>query len=240
MTPSSASPRRRVPAGGRSAGTAAADGHRRSPATEQGYNHGRRPANAGQTYPVEVLTPREISALLAACSSRSATGIRNRALIVVLYRGGLRVSEALALEPRDVDEDAGSMNVRHGKGDKRRAVGMDPQAFAVLERWLELRRRRGLARAPIFCKLDGAGAVDSSYVRRLLPRLGEKAGIQKRVHAHGLRHTHAYELADEGMPAHRIQAQLGHGSLATTDRYLRHVAPHELLDAMRSRVWEPG
>jgi len=167
------------------------------------------------------------------------TGVRNRALIVVLYRGGLRVSEALVLQPRDVDEGDGSVNVRHGKGDKQRVVGMDPQAFALLERWLELRRKRGLARAPIFCTLDGRKAVDSSYVRRLLPRLATAADIEKRVHAHGLRHTHAYELADEKMPAHRIQAQLGHGSLATTDRYLRHVAPHELLDAMRARVWEP-
>jgi len=150
-------------------------GYRRSPATKPGYNQGRRPANAGRTYPVEVLTVREVSALLASCSPRSATGVRNRALIVVLYRGGLRFSEALALESRDVDEGESSVNVRHGKGDRQRVVGMDPQAFALLERWLELRRKRGLARTPIFCTLDGRKAVDSSYVRRLLPRLAAAA-----------------------------------------------------------------
>ncbi|MGI8749969.1 MAG: tyrosine-type recombinase/integrase [Thermoleophilaceae bacterium] len=214
------------------------DNHRRSPAIARGYLAGRRPANAGQTYPVEVLTAREVSGLLNACSKRAPTGLRNRALIVVLYRGGLRLAEALDLMPKDIDEAAGAVTVLRGKGKKRRVTGLDPTAFAVLERWLAERRRRGLARKPIFCTLDGQ-KLDTSYVRRLLPRLAVQAGIEKRVHAHGLRHTHAFELAAEGIPPHLIQAQLGHDSLATTDRYLRHVAPRELLNTMRARVWEP-
>ncbi len=60
-------------------------------------------------------------------------------------------------------------------------------------------------------------------MRALLPRLARKAGIEKRVHAHDLRHTHAFELACEGHPLHVIQAQLGHTSLATTDRYVQGV-----------------
>lgn len=208
----------------------------RSPATRKGYHAGRQPANAGKTYPAEVLTGDEVRGLLRACSNRAPTGVRNRALIVLLYRGGLRVSEALALAPKDADADAGTITVLHGKGDKRRVVGLDPAAFAVLERWLEARRSLGLGRrARLFCTLQGA-PLDDSYVRRLLPRLARKAGIEKRVHAHGLRHTHAFELAAEGMPPHLIQAQLGHGSLATTDRYLRHVAPRELLNATRRRT----
>jgi len=72
----------------------------------------------------------------------------------------------------------------------------------------------------------------------MLRRLANRAAISKRVHPHGLRHTHAAELAAEGWPANRIQAQLGHSSLATTDRYLRHIAPEELLQAARQRDWE--
>jgi site-specific recombinase XerD len=106
----------------------------------------------------------------------------------------------------------------------------------VLERWLD--RRRALAiggRAPLFCTLAGR-ALKPSYARMLLPRLAAKAGIEKRVHPHGLRHTHA-ELAAEGMPLNLVQAQLGHSSLATTDRYLRHIAPAQLIEAMRARSW---
>ena len=74
-------------------------------------------------------------------------------------------------------------------------------------------------------------------MRALMPRLARRAGIEKRVHAHGLRHTHAAELALEGQPMNLIQAQLGHSSLATTSRYLAHIAPAQLIEAMRVRAW---
>ena len=134
-----------------------------------------------------MLTEPEAVALIRACSPRAPTGIRNRALIAVLWRCGLWISEALALELRDVDLEAGTIRVRHGKGDKSRTVGIDEQTAALLARWLD--RRRGLgpgARAPVFCTLKG-GRLDPSYVRHLLPRLARKADVPRRVHAHGLR-----------------------------------------------------
>lgn len=210
----------------------------RSPVTRPGYRAGERPANAGQTLPPEVLTPEEVRALLQVPSSRAPTGIRNRALLAVLYRGGLRISEALALEGRDLDPQAGTLTVRHGKGDRRRVVGLDAGAFALLDRWRDERKRRGLRTGPIFCTLDGR-PLQASYVRSLLPRLAAKAGIEKRVHPHGLRHTCAAELAVEGVPVPLIQQQLGHASLHTTTVYLRHIAPVELVERMRRRTWEP-
>lgn len=197
------------------------------------------PANKGRRLPPEVLTEAEVSALLRACSNRAPTGVRNRALIVLMYRGGLRVGEALALRPKDLDRAAGLIRILHGKGDRSRTVGLDPQAFAVLERWLDRRASRGInGHAPIFCTLAGQ-PISTSYVRVLLPRLAKKAGIVKRVHPHGLRHTHAAELAREGVPARLIQEQLGHSSLATTDVYLRKLAPQDLIDAMQKRSWKP-
>jgi site-specific recombinase XerD len=187
--------------------------------------------------PPEVLAESEAIALIRACSTRAPTGIRNRALIAVLWRCGLRVSEALYLELRDLDLQTGSIRVRHGKGDKSRTVGVDEQTAALLARWLD--RRRSLspgARAPVFCTLDG-GRIDPSYVRHLMPRLARKAGIDRRVHAHGLRHTYAAELARERTPINVIRDALGHTSLAVTDRYLRDVAPIHVIDAMRSRSW---
>jgi len=138
--------------------------------------------------PPEVLTEPEVIALLRACSPRAPTGMRNRALIAVLWRSGLRIAEALALELRDVDLEAGTLRVRHGKGDKSRTVGVDEQTSALLARWLDRRRRLGPgARAPVFCTLDG-GRVDASYVRHLLPRLAAKAGLDRRVHARPAAH----------------------------------------------------
>ena len=70
----------------------------------------------------------------------------------------------------------------------------------------------------------------------MLQRLAAKAGIEKRVHPHGLRHAHAAELA-EGTSVRLIQQQLGHASLAITDRYLRSIAPEEAIAAVRARSW---
>ena len=110
----------------------------------------------GRRFPAEILTTDEVRALVRACSNRAPTGIRNRALLVVLWRGGLRVSEALTLHLKDLDPTAGSVRVLRGKGNKARVVGLDPPAFAVVERWLDARKRRGLpARAPVFCTLAG-------------------------------------------------------------------------------------
>ncbi len=72
-----------------------------------------------------------MKSLICACSNRAPTGIRNRALIVVMYRAGLRLSEALALKPKDVDPDAGTITVLHGKGERRRVVGIDPGSMAI-------------------------------------------------------------------------------------------------------------
>jgi site-specific recombinase XerD len=87
--------------------------------------------------------------------------------------------------------------------------------------------------------LHAEGAqIDSSYVRRLLPRLARTAGIDRRVHAHGLRHTYASELAREHTPINVIRDALGHSTLAVTDRYLRDVAPMHVIETMRARSWE--
>ncbi len=197
----------------------------------------RAPQNekSGRDRPIEILEASEVLALVTACSSKAPSGIRNRALLLMLWRAGLRISEALALRPRDLDPAQGSVQVLNGKGGKARTVGLDPMAFAVIERWLDIRAKRGFPpTAPVFCTLKGQLMIPS-YVRSLLPRLALKAGLSKRVHAHGLRHTFAAELAREGVPMNQIQKQLGHSSLAITSRYLDHISPAELLDTIASR-----
>jgi site-specific recombinase XerD len=208
-----------------------------SPAVQPGYHSGRTAPNKGQSYPAEILTSDEVRSLIKACSNTAPTGIRNRALITVLYRGGLRLAEALALKPKDIDPDQGTVTVLHGKGDRRRIVGVDPGAMAIIQRWVDRRKDLGVSsRAPLFCTLKGK-TLKASYVRTLLPRLAHRVGIEKRVHPHGLRHTMAFELMMEGVPVPIIQRQLGHASLATTARYLSHLAPKDVVEAMQRREW---
>lgn len=208
-----------------------------NPAIAPGYHAGRRPANAGKRLPPELLLPAELSALLKACSPRAPTGIRNSALLITAYRTGGRISELLALAPKDVDEDQGTVTIMHGKGDRHRTIGMDPGGFAALQRWLDRRRRLNLRRgAPLFCTLAG-GPLDPSYIRHLLPRLAKKAGVDKRVHSHALRHTLATEMYREDKPLWAIQGQLGHARPSTTDRYLRSAHQRDVVEAVRERPW---
>lgn len=217
------------------------NGRRRSVITLSGYRLGMKPANAGQKYPAEVLTRGEVEQLLGACSRRYPTGIRNRALIVVMWRAGLRIAEALALRVKDVDLEAGTIAILHGKGDRRRIVGLDPQAGAVVDVWIRRRRELGIgAASPLFCTISGptkGRRLNPAYVREALKHLARKASIDKRVHPHGLRHTHASELAREGVPVHVIRRQLGHSNLATTERYIDHLTPMDVIEAMQVREW---
>lgn len=214
-------------------------GRRRSPL----MNGGKAPANKGRKFPAEIYTTAEMGRLLRACGRRGLACERNRAMIVLAWRCGLRVDELVNLHPRDVDLDAGTVTVRHGKGDKRRVVGIDPQAAAVVERWLQLRARLlGRRQAPLFCTISndrlGPGRpVHTNEVRAFLQRAGRRAGIEKRMHPHGLRHTFAVELLREGVPVTHIQRLLGHTDLATTARYLDHLLPLEAVEVAHRRSW---
>jgi integrase len=88
---------------------------------------------------------------------RQLRRLRLRAIIVVLWRAGLRISEALALNETDLDPGRGSLVVRHGKGDKRREVGMDRWAGMHLDPWLELRRDLPVGRCSASCAARHAG-----------------------------------------------------------------------------------
>lgn len=199
----------------------------------------RTPANKGRKLPGEVLGADEVTALIRACG-RGPSGIRNAALIAIMFGAGLRVSEALDLKASDLDLRNGTVRVRHGKGDRARTVALDASAQAYIERWLGKREQLGLSgRQPLFCTISRnerfGSRLDSSYVRRLLPRLATRAGILRRVHPHALRHSLATALAHEGKPLPVITAQLGHSSTAVTDRYLAKIAPTDLVAHVRDR-----
>lgn len=175
-------------------------------------------------------------------AGRGPAGVRNRALLALLYRAGLRVSEALALRPKELDLDAGQVHVLRGKGARQRVAAIDAGGAGIVARWMEERRALGLTgRHPVLCtissgaKLTAGRPLSRAYVDAMLKRLARRAGVEKRVHAHGLRHTHAAELEREGKPVRAIQEQLGHTSLATTQTYLDHLSPSERVERLRDR-----
>ena len=113
-------------------------GRRRSPATMPGFHVGRPPRNKGVRYPADPPTVEKIVAVMGHAGDR-AHGPRLRGLIVVLWRAGLRISEALALTESDLDEARGAILVRHGRNDKRREVGMDQWGWELLRPWVAYR-----------------------------------------------------------------------------------------------------
>jgi integrase len=115
-----------------------AAGRRRSPATIPGFGSGRPPRNKGLRYPPDPPSVEEIVAVMRTVEDRGE-GVRLRALIVILWRAGLRISEALALAESDLDPVRGAVLVRRGKGGRRREVGMDRWGFDQIRPWVELR-----------------------------------------------------------------------------------------------------
>ena len=159
-----------------------------------------------------------------------------RALIAVLWRGGLRVQEALSLAEHDLDPTRGSLLVRRGKGGRRREIGMDSWGWEQLTPWLA--HRVELPVGPLFCVIDGptrGGPWSSAAVRVEFRRLAEQAGVRRRFAPHQLRHAHAVELAREGVPLNVIQRQLGHANLGTTSVYLQGIDTEEIIPTVHSR-----
>ena len=185
-------------------------GRRRSPATLPAFHAGRPPHNKGLRYPADPPSVEEIIAAMHACGD-DAEGVRLRGLIVVLWRAGLRVSEALALAASDLDARRGAILVRRGKGGKRREVGMDRWAWEQLAPWITLRFT--LPVGALFCILRGptiGRPWAPAGVRTQLHAAAARAGVRRRFAPHQLRHAHAVEMSREGVPLLVIQRQLGH------------------------------
>jgi integrase/recombinase XerC len=206
----------------------------RSPITLPGYRQGQRPSNYGRRFPGEVYEPEEILALLNAIPGRTTTGLRDRALFTVLWRTGMRISEALNLREIDLHESTGYIRIRRGrKNDRGRDVVMfgsadsDSYGWDQLRPWLRKREELGIPRAaPVFCVHSAptrGKRLGDAQVRASLQRYVRAAGLQGRFHLHGFRHTLAAELYRGDVKLTRIKHQLGHSSLAITQTYLETV-----------------
>lgn len=169
--------------------------------------------------------PRSVSvdeafALCDAPDEKKPAGLRDKAVIELLYGAGLRISELCGLDLDDVDLRSLSVRV-FGKGRKERVVPFHDAAREALERYLDEGRPR-LAQDPEERALfvgERGGRLSDRVVRRFLSRYGIEVGARGRVHPHKLRHAFATHLLEGGADLRGIQELLGHASLGTTQRY---------------------
>ena len=175
-----------------------------------------RPARDGLAQ--RILDESEVAKLIDA-----APDGRNRILLKLLYVSGVRVSELCGLKWCDAlpRQEGGQITV-FGKGGKTRTILLKPKV------WQQLLSIKGTAKAvdAIFPSRKGGGALDASQVRRIVYAAARKAGLEKRVSPHWMRHAHASHALDRSAPIHLVQATLGHASVSTTGRYL-HARPTE-------------
>ena len=182
----------------------------------------------------KTLTRDEAKALLEAPNLRAPTGLRNRCMLELMYRAGLRVGEVGALEPRDVDVAGGTIRVVDGKGGDGTAYFAADLVRPHLEEWLRERRRRKIgAGAQLFTTLKG-GPVSVRYVEQMVARMKRRAGITSVCTPHVLRHTFATELLDEGFNIREVQDALRHADISTTEVYT-HVLNTQLRDRIQRR-----
>lgn len=180
---------------------------------------------------VTFLDEDELSRLFAQPDLGKLSGLRDRAILELLFSSGLRVSELVGLDKDSVNLKRREFMVR-GKGQKDRPIFISPEAAAWLERYLD--KRQDTTR-PLFVRYSGRKQVDLSgnfhrltarSVQRLVSNYALLAGITKHVSPHTLRHSFATDLLMNGADLRSVQAMLGHSNIATTQIYTHVTDPH--------------
>ena len=174
----------------------------------------------GQRLP-EYLEHDEAAALVTAPDTSKPAGLRDRAILEVLYAAGLRVSELVGLNVDNVDLARGQVRV-WGKGGKERLALLGQPAVRALKTYLRDGRPKllkGKSSQALFVNQRGGGRLTTRAVGMLLTQYAKRAGVQGRVHPHLLRHTFATHLLDGGADLRVVQELLGHADLATTQIY---------------------
>jgi integrase/recombinase XerD len=184
------------------------------------------PPRLGRRLPV-VITFEEVMRLLAAPDASQPRGIRDRAMLSLMYAAGLRVSELCSIKVGDIDRQRGFLSVL-GKGGKRRLVPVGEVALADLDAYIRsIPAAQPAARAPSALFLTSWGKPMSRQgFWKLILRYARKAGITKAISPHKLRHSFATHLLERGADLRSVQAMLGHANIATTEVYTHVASDH--------------
>lgn len=180
---------------------------------------------------VTFLNEEEMERLLAEPNVTTENGLRDRAIIELLYSSGLRVSELVGLNRDHINLKRREFMVR-GKGQKDRPIFISSSAAEWVARYLEKRADKSV---PLFVRVGGSKKVDQSgnhlrltarSVQRMVARYALLAGITKHVSPHTLRHSFATDLLMNGADLRSVQAMLGHSNISTTQIYTHVTDPH--------------
>jgi site-specific recombinase XerD len=180
---------------------------------------------------VTFLNPEELERLTAQPDISKLNGLRDRAILELLFSSGLRVSELVGLDRNHINLKRREFMVR-GKGQKDRPVFISDEAAAWIEKYLDKRTDNT---KPLFIRYSGSKKVDNSgnftrltarSVQRMVGRYALLAGITKHVSPHTLRHSFATDLLMNGADLRSVQAMLGHSNIATTQIYTHVTDPH--------------
>jgi integrase/recombinase XerD len=167
-------------------------------------------------YLPQFLTEDEMNQLLAAPDVATEEGVRDRALIEVMYAAGLRVSELISLKQADVDVQSGLV-VCHGKGSKERRVPIGKSAIHWLQQYSAIRAGYGKPTSPHLF-LNRGKPITRQFAWSMIKRYANKAGV-KDISPHTLRHSFATHLLQHGADSRSVQALLGHSDISTTQIY---------------------
>jgi integrase/recombinase XerD len=179
----------------------------------------------------DVLSVSDVEALLDAPDRNKPEGLRDSAMLELLYGAGLRVSELILLEMTGINQEAGFVRV-FGKGSKERVVPVGRMALTAIRNYLDHARPlllKNRSSAYLFVTRRGSAMTRQSFWH-LIGRYGRLARLKKRVTPHSLRHSFATHLLEGGADLRAVQMMLGHADIATTQIYT-HVAQRQLLKA---------
>jgi site-specific recombinase XerD len=180
---------------------------------------------------VTFLTADELSRLTSQPDTTKLNGLRDRAIIELLFSSGLRVSELVSLDRDHINLKRREFMVR-GKGQKDRPIFISPEAADWISKYLDMRTDNT---TPLFIRYSGTKQVDNSgnftrltarSIQRMVSRYARLAGITKHVSPHTLRHSFATDLLMNGADLRSVQAMLGHSNIATTQIYTHVTDPH--------------
>ena len=167
------------------------------------------------------LTADEVGRLLKAPPEDTVIGIRDRAIMALLYGTGIRVTECAELRECDIDFEGMTIRIK-GKGGDERAIPLTPKVMRALKRYLNVRGKRKWTDVVFWSRLGRGMSRHTIYER--VRKAGRKAGIRKRVSPHVLRHSFATHLLREGVNLHVLRALLGHRFIGSTQVYVHTTA----------------
>ena len=188
----------------------------------------------------QILNEAEQEAILKIPNVKVPTGLRNRVMLGLMLDAGLRVSEIIGKERTTqaegglrldhVDLETGELKIINGKGNVDRNLWLNDDELELLKRWLRIRPKTGPDL--IFSTLKGS-RINNRYVRAMVERIGIRAGINRRIYPHLLRHSYLTDLYKTTKDIRMVQKIAGHSNLSTTEIYT-HIYDADVEKAMKN------